>query len=393
MNTLKSASLVIVLLGVLYGVYVVLSKPELIAPPAAATQGEADIAPPLIEYGAGGDTSSQTATPGVAPSAVGADDSQVGAHGGVHQPNLDSPASLPPPTTVPGANLPADPSLAGADGTTRRSNYETPASPGPTDTAPALEPESPSGSPAPGGESSRTLTAWSLRQDWQAAEQLVAEGKFHEALAKLSPYHGHPDLTADEHAQLTPWLDALAAKVIYSREHLLAAPYQVRRSETLFDVAQQCQVPWPLLLSINHELVNDPQIIVPGTQLKVVPGPFRAEVNLTTSEVTLLLGELYAGRFPFALGDEPPQPGSYSVQNKRADRTYYAADGRTIPANDPTNPYGGTWIDLGHEACIHGSPVAAGAPVATRGCISLSPQDAKDLDGILSIGSEVTIRR
>jgi lipoprotein-anchoring transpeptidase ErfK/SrfK len=134
-------------------------------------------------------------------------------------------------------------------------------------------------------------------------------------------------------------------------------------------------------------------VLVPGTQLKVVPGPFRADVNLATSELTLFLGEMYAGRFPFALGTEPPQPGSYKVQDKQANRTYYAADGRTIPANDPANPYGGAWIDLGHEASIHGSAIASAAPAAALGCISLSPQDARDVFGILSVGSDVVIRR
>jgi lipoprotein-anchoring transpeptidase ErfK/SrfK len=234
----------------------------------------------------------------------------------------------------------------------------------------------------------------------QAAEQLVADGKFRDALLTLSPYYAHPDLAAAEQAQLMPWLDALAAKVIYSREHLLAAPYEVRRNETLPDIAQKLQVPWMLLHSINREVVNDPQILVPGTQLKVVPGPFRADVSLTASEITLFLGEMYAGRFPFALGNEAPQPGGYRVQDKLTNRTYYAADGRTIPANDPGNPYGGAWIDLGHEVSIHGSPISSAAAqpagsttAATLGCISLSPQDARDVFGILSVGSEVTIRR
>ena len=130
-----------------------------------------------------------------------------------------------------------------------------------------------------------------------------------------------------------------------------------------------------LLQSINREVVSDPQILVPGTQLKVVPGPFRADVSLATGELTLFLGEMYAGRFPFALGNEPPQPGGYKVQDKLTNRTYYAADGRTIPANDPANPYGGTWIDLGHEASIHGSAIASAA--ARRHARLHQPQPAR----------------
>ena len=51
MNTIKSAALLIVLVGVLYGVYVALSKPDIVdhAHPAGG-----DSAPPLIEWGAQG---------------------------------------------------------------------------------------------------------------------------------------------------------------------------------------------------------------------------------------------------------------------------------------------------------------------------------------------------
>ena len=401
MNTLKSAALVVVLLGVLYGVYVVLSKPHMLGPAAPALAPGDDIAPPLVEFAGSADAPADHADSSHAGHSHAA--AEAPSRGGGYQPDLDSPATLPPPSTSPPTDFPTDPSLTDAAGGTRRSSYEAPTSPGAANKAdshsgaPPLESSAASGAAAAESAAdparSAALTAWSLRRDFQSAEQLVAEEKFRDALLKLSPYYAHPDLTRDEHSQVVAWLDALAAKVIYSREHWLATPYEVRRNETLFDIAQKLQVPWMVLQSINREVVSDPQVLVPGTQLKVVPGPFRADVSLASSEITLFLGEMYAGRFPFALGNEPPQPGSYKVQDKQVSRTYYAADGRTIPANDPANPYGGTWIDLGHEVSIHGSAIASAAPAATLGCISLSPQDARDVFGILSVGSDVTIRR
>jgi len=393
-NTLKSAALVVVLLGVLYGVYVVLSKPHVLGPGVPAGVPGEDLAPPLVEYAPAGHDHEHEHEYDSPQSSTAESPTRGG-----YQPNIDSPASLPPPTTAGPSDFPADPSLTSDAGGTRRSSYDAPASSGGNSraSAPPLESAATttplSADPSADAARKAALTAWSLRRDFQAAEQLVADGKFRDALLKLSPYHANPDLTPAELAQLVAWLDALAAKVIYSREHLLASPYEVRRNETLMDIAQKLQVPWNLLLSVNREVVNDPQILVPGTQLKVVPGPFRADVSLATGEVTLFLGEMYAGRFPFALGNEPPQPGSYKVIDKLTNRTYYAADGRTIPANDPANPYGDAWIDLGHEISIHGSPISSAAPLATLGCISLSPQDARDVFGILSVGSDVTIRR
>jgi hypothetical protein len=260
--------------------------------------------------------------------------------------------------------------------------------------APKLEttPGTPDAAQAAADAASPALAAYALRRDLAEAEQLVAEGKYRAALAKLSPHYSHTELPAEQRAVLYSWLDALAGKVIYSREHLLAAAHQVRKGETLYDVAHQYNVEYRLLQNINSREVSDPQYLVPSAELKVVPGPFRADVNLTTGELTLLVNDLYAGRFPFTVGDQPPQAGDYRVIDKRSQqKTYVGFDGRMIPANDPANPYGEWWISLGGEIAIHGSPATTGNK--TLGCISLSPNDAKDVYGIVSIGSDVKIHR
>ncbi len=150
-------------------------------------------------------------------------------------------------------------------------------------------------------------------------------------------------------------LDPLAGRVIYSREHLVAPPYMVRRNETLADIAQQYNVPMELLQKING--IETPNVLVPGTELKVVTGPFRAEVNLPAQELTLFLNGLYAGRFPITIGRDPaPVVGDFKVREKREDRDYFSMEGRKIPAGNPANPFGSVWLDLGREVCIHGSP-------------------------------------
>jgi len=145
-----------------------------------------------------------------------------------------------------------------------------------------------------------------------------------------------------------------------------------------------------LLQKINA--IDTPNVLVPGTTLKVVRGPFRAEVNVQAQELTLFLNELYAGRFPITVGRDPaPVMGEFQVRDKRENPDYFSMEGRKIPAGNPANPFGGVWLDLGREVCIHGSPL--GGADAERGCISLSPQDADDVYGILSIGSTVRILR
>ena len=106
--------------------------------------------------------------------------------------------------------------------------------------------------------------------------------------------------------------------------------------------------------------------------------------------MTLFAGQLYAGRFPISIGQDPaPKPGEYRVIEKQPQRDYYAAAGQKISAQDPQNPYGRAWIGLDKEMCIHGTPDRGEA--GEMGCISLSPLDANDVYGILSQGSSVTI--
>ena len=52
-------------------------------------------------------------------------------------------------------------------------------------------------------------------------------------------------------------------------------------------------------ISASHRLVA-------GESLKVMRGPFRAEVSLDNREMALFLGRYYAGRFPIRVGADLP---------------------------------------------------------------------------------------
>jgi lipoprotein-anchoring transpeptidase ErfK/SrfK len=251
---------------------------------------------------------------------------------------------------------------------------------------PALGPLGENGSTAPQSVTTAAVYDAALREaQWQ-----MDEGKWQAALSTLSKFIHSPDLTAEQNRQLYDLLDPLAAKVIYSPEHLVEAAYEVRRGDRLADIAQTYQVPWELLANVNG--VENPDLLIPGTKLKVVRGPFRADVDLQANELTVFAGPLYAGRFPISVGNDPsPKPGEYRIVEKQPGRVYYAGDGRTIPAEDATNPYGRVWLGLGSELSIHSSP--AGGEAKGMGCISLSPLDATDVYSILSQGSSVVIRR
>jgi len=224
----------------------------------------------------------------------------------------------------------------------------------------------------------------------RTADRQYAADQHMDALATLSLFYNTPDLSSSDRQSLVSRLDPLAASVIYSRRHLLEQPHRVGQNETLMEIAARFDIPWQLLANING--IQDPVAVLPGTELKVVRGPFRAEVDLQRSELTIFLRDLYAGRFPISVGSVPaPEAGTFTVQDKQTTRTFYDNNGSPVPPGDSRNPYGSVWMDLGKQLCIHGSPDRAKS--SAQGCISLGGADADDLYGILTQGSSVTIRR
>ena len=239
-----------------------------------------------------------------------------------------------------------------------------------------------------------SATAGTDTNTFQAAMQSIhtkieAEA-WKDALHKLSSYYGDPDLSPEEASQLMDLLDPLAGKVIYSMEHLVEPAYQSQPGDTLKNIAARYEVPWQLLANING--IENPETLLAGRALKVVRGPFRAEVSLSKNELTLFVDKFYAGRFAITVGNDPaPLPGQYQINDKQAGRTYYAGNGQTIPIDDPNNPYGRVWLDLGNNLSIHGSSPNGASP--GQGCIALTARDAGDVFGILSKGSSIIIVR
>ena len=415
MQTLKTAIVVVLLLVVFYGVYEMLNRPPGQAPPEVA-QLAADATAELdIDLG---DFSSQAYGTPATPSAA-------------QTPNVPDFAaeeltmSVPPlpnqpepsPYGQPQSSVPAvRPSPPATPDATMAPVATTPAQPGPQPPAASPASDFPVADssvvaipgtaqlqhnpyvdgdvvPKPAvvqSDPQRQIGAQAYQRALKSAKALIAEGDHHAALSTLSVFYKSPDLSVEEHRELLNMLDPLAGHVVYSREHLVAPPYKVRGNETLMDVARQYNVPFQLLQKING--IKEPSVLLPDSQLKVIPGPFRAEVDLEKQELTLFLDRLYAGRFPISLGADPqPIEGAFHVRDKQHNKAYFAMDGRMTPADSPTNPYGQVWLDLGREVCIHGSPL--GGADEQSGCISLSPRDADDVFSILSIGSAVRILR
>lgn len=270
--------------------------------------------------------------------------------------------------------------------------------------APRTGAQAPSGPPSQNDAPAiATLAAQRLGDEFDAAlkkaKEEKAAGKVVAAYERLSPWHAQIDkLSLARSTELLDQLDKLALEVLFSRKSYLSQPYQAG-TETLGMIAKPLGVPPELLAKING--VQRPDQIR-GQQLKVVAGPFHAELRRKKSELTLLLGNkrLYACRFRVGIGPEGAQPGTYKVFQKQMFPTYYPdpSDRKiTVPGGDPRNELGTRLIVFKSsegDGAFHGTinPLSVGKE-CTQGGVRLLPNDIEDLYDMLVEGeSEIVVR-
>ncbi|MFH1922081.1 MAG: LysM peptidoglycan-binding domain-containing protein [Planctomycetota bacterium] len=333
--------------------------------------------------------------------------------------NNNDAASTPPPDVADGWSDP--PSIEMPTSPTGNSPFNSPVGSGSLNPstaglggmAPPFSPDQPSGGAAPGGmappfsptagpndfsgrpplSDSMPATDFSLvgagASDvrgafagfMEAAHHDLEQGKLAEVHKTLSLWYDNPQLTEEESRQITELLDQVAGAVVYSPEHLLERPYTAKSGDTLQRIARAYGVPWQLLAKINR--VQDPENLQPGQEVKVVRGPFDAVIHLDRHELTLMLGGLYAGRFPIGIGrDQESLEGDYYVEDK------------IVQPDEPNNPLGRYWIKLDDRIGLHGTNDTRNVGANDGpGSICLDNQDIEDVHDILSIGSRVRILR
>lgn len=264
-------------------------------------------------------------------------------------------------------------------------------------------------SDAPGSSLDR-LEAQKLERDFdetmKRVKGLIQQNNFGKAHEDLSAWLPQRDVLSQARAEeMMSHLDRLAGEVVYSPRPHLAPLYTVTGGDTLPKIAELFAVPWELLAKINR--VSNPNNLRNGEKLKVVPGPFYVEINLTKYELTLLLGNkgLYAGRFKIGLGQEVPlSDGEYRVTKKLLNPVYKPdpvnSPNRFIAGGDSLNPLGNKLVDFESSdksrfGALHGTnEVTSIGGQGREGCIRLAPSDINDLyDMLLPNESRVRVRR
>ena len=229
----------------------------------------------------------------------------------------------------------------------------------------------------------------STGSELQNIDRLMQSGEYltaHLALSKL--YWNNPEW----HALLKKRIDTTAQSIYFSPQPHYMEPYVIQPGDQLRQIARKYWVPWQYLTKLNQ---IDERKIRPGQKLKVIKGPFKALVDLSDYELTIHARGYYVRSYPIGIGKDGSTPvGKFTVLNKVANPQYTDPDGKVIDADDPSNPLGERWIDLGDSYGIHGTINSNSVGRAeSRGCIRLHNPGVEEIYDLLTIGSEVTIQR
>jgi LysM repeat protein len=238
----------------------------------------------------------------------------------------------------------------------------------------------------------------SFASSWPAIQTALERGDLAEAHQLLSPWHDDSTLNPADAKKVDSLLSQLAGTVIYSTEHRLQPARVVKPGESLETIAKEYNVPWQLLAKING--IPAANLVRPGQELKVVPGPFSAIVDLGSSQLTLLVDGRYAGKFPITVPiGATVSEGAWLVDQKLMAPASVIT--QSAYSNQPARVDHAIMLRSGsEEAATEGGPTLAiasssapTAPGASAPAIQVSAADAEELSDILSIGSRVIIRR
>lgn len=224
--------------------------------------------------------------------------------------------------------------------------------------------------------------------DWTVIDRQIEAADYLTAHRELSKvYWNQPELRDEVRGRI----ETTARAIFFSPQPHFLEPYVIQPNDQLRVIAKKYEVPWQYMARLNN---TDPRRIRPGQKLKVIKGPFSALVDVSDFELTIHLQGYYVKRYSVGVGKDGTTPlGKFAVRDKLENPVYYGPEGNVIGADDPTNPLGERWIDIGDSYGIHGTidPESIGR-AESRGCIRLRSEDVAEVYDLLEIGSEVVIR-
>ena len=220
------------------------------------------------------------------------------------------------------------------------------------------------------------IDAWLKEGDYVSA---------HRDLSKI--YWNHPE----SRRYIQERLNKNAKLIYFSPQPHFLEPYVIQSGDFLQKIAPKYGISWQYLANMN---AINPRRIRVGQKLKVIKGPFSVFVDLSDFELTVHCHGFYVKRYAIGIGKDGASPqGKFTVLNKVEKPQWTDPNGRVVAGDDPTNPLGTHWIDIGDGFGIHGTiePDSIGK-AESRGCIRMRNSDVKEVYDFLLNGSEVVIR-
>lgn len=226
----------------------------------------------------------------------------------------------------------------------------------------------------PASETERSEIRPTVRRFVESQRKAAASGDIagmRNAYVQLSRLYDHPELNDEERTSLMPTLDRLALDVIFScKNHVLEPVYVVQPGDSIDSIAAKYHLSPALLMKING--LTGARPLKPGSELKVVLGQFDAKLSVRRAELVLILGGLYAGRFPMTVGSEVANVrGEFVVMSK-------------------SDSYKGKILTLSNGVQFRGFERGASDELPTD-AFCLSPRDAAELFDILTERSVIVL--
>ncbi len=248
-----------------------------------------------------------------------------------------------------------------------------------------------------------------------SAATLIRDDDLVEARAMLSEALRSRELRETEAEQVRGTLAVLNNGMVFGPEVTPGDPftrlYEIKSGDALSRIANRegIKTNWRFLQRING--IADPGRIRAGQRIKVVQGPFHAEVDKKAHRIDIWLGEgeeaVFVRSLPVGLGefDSTPQ-GGFRVRRggKMVNPSWTnPRTGERFAAADPNNPIGEFWIGLDgidpHNLQeqgfgIHGTiePDSIGQD-RSMGCVRLADGDIDLLYEMLTEGNSVVLVR
>ena len=237
---------------------------------------------------------------------------------------------------------------------------------------------------------------------------LIEQGRFLEARSLLTQAIDSGALTSSQGLEARQMLGMLNDELVFGSDVFEGDPwaseYTVKPGDSLSRIVsrEDLKIDWRLLQMING--LDRPEKIQVGQTIKILHGPFHAEVSKSNHQLDLFMGEgperVFVKSYTVGLGQFDSTPtGRFRVRKgqKIVNPTWTnPRTGEFYPADDPENPIGEYWLGLeGLDATnkgergfgIHGTiePESIGTD-SSMGCVRLRDGEIDTIYALMSEG-------